>query len=606
MRGIVPEIGLIVLWISILAPAYSVQVYHATGRTETLAASVVFIETHAVSGQIVISPNCTQGVLGDFLCWHVNINVVSVLPFATHAKIRVEVDNASGKNPWGSLLPRESPMIPWSLPEMGARWFPPEPTNTNGFFVCTVEIYYEIDPEIFLKLWEGNATVTLKRLITVPNDYPTIQEAINAASDGDTIFVRNGTYYEHVLVNKSVFVVGENRETTIIDGGGAGYVIHIVANDVLIQGFEVKHSLFGIFIDHSDNCVLSDNSVTGVTDNYAVYVYYSQNCKIKRNIIGPNSASGVLVTNSDGFTISENVAVQNSGYGLNTNASMNGLISWNDVVDNYFDGIGLGRGSTNCTVFGNNVTSNAMYGIWFDSDSFDDLIYSNNIVGNGIQASVNLANSWDNGYPSGGNYWSDYNGTDTDNDGIGDTPYAIDENNTDYYPLINPWTPPDIALAYLAPSKTIAKEGSLVTLIMHFENQGNKVEKFARHTYLNGSLFRSENFTLIGGENLDLPRVWDTAGFAKGNYTVTVLLEPLQGEVDTADNSMTTYVFITIAGDLNGDRVVDIYDAIVLANHFGFHQWYPLWDNNVDINDDGVIDIFDAILLAANYGKSWA
>jgi hypothetical protein len=140
---------------------------------------------------------------------------------------------------------------------------------------------------------------------------------------------------------------------------------------------------------------------------------------------------------------------------------------------------------------------------------------------------------------------------------------------------------------------------------MHFENQGNKVEKVARHTYLNGSLFRSENFTLIGGENLDLPRVWDTAGFAKGNYTVTVLIEALQGEVDTADNSMTTYVFITIAGDLNGDKTVDIYDAIILANHFGFHQWYPLWDYNVDLNDDGIIDLFDAIMLAANYGESW-
>jgi hypothetical protein len=79
------------------------------------------------------------------------------------------------------------------------------------------------------------------------------------------------------------------------------------------------------------------------------------------------------------------------------------------------------------------------------------VIYHNNFVGNTIQASVDSAsvsNAWDNGYPSGGNYWSDYNGTDlyngpyqnvTGSDGIGDTTYSIDANNTDHYPLMYLW-----------------------------------------------------------------------------------------------------------------------------------------------------------------------
>lgn len=269
-------------------------------------------------------------------------------------------------------------------------------------------------------------------------NYPTIQKAIDANEtlDGHTVLVDAGTYVEHLVVNKSLAIIGGGRDRTIIDGGGGGYVVHVVADDVLIKGFDVRHGLFGVFVDQSDNCVLSDNSVTGIGvdfQDYAVYVYYSQNCTIKRNIVGPNSASGVLVTNSEGFTISENRAVDNSGYGLNANASMNGLISWNDAVDNYYDGIGLGRGSTNCTVFGNNVTNNVVWGIWLDSDSFDNLIYDNDIIRNGIQVSVNLANRWDNGFE--GNYWSNYYGADSDRNGIIDEPLVISDVNIDNHPL---------------------------------------------------------------------------------------------------------------------------------------------------------------------------
>jgi hypothetical protein len=69
--------------------------------------------------------------------------------------------------------------------------------------------------------------------------------------------------------------------------------------------------------------------------------------------------------------------------------------------------------------------------------SFNNSIYHNNFVDNGQQFySYNATNDWDDGYPSGGNYWSDYNGTDANHDGIGDTPYVIDANNIDHYPLV--------------------------------------------------------------------------------------------------------------------------------------------------------------------------
>ena len=81
-------------------------------------------------------------------------------------------------------------------------------------------------------------TVLIKT-ITVPDDYPTIQEAINNAADGDTIFVRSGTYYENVVVDKAVSLTGENVEGTVIDGGGSGSVVMIAANGVNVSGFTI-------------------------------------------------------------------------------------------------------------------------------------------------------------------------------------------------------------------------------------------------------------------------------------------------------------------------------------------------------------------------------
>jgi nitrous oxidase accessory protein NosD len=81
------------------------------------------------------------------------------------------------------------------------------------------------------------------KVIIIPDHYPTIQEAINNADDGDLIYVRSGVYYENVVVNKTVSLLGENRNSTIIDGGGNGTVVIIEnAINTTLNGFTIRDS----------------------------------------------------------------------------------------------------------------------------------------------------------------------------------------------------------------------------------------------------------------------------------------------------------------------------------------------------------------------------
>ena len=458
--------------------------------------------------------------------------------------------------------------------------------------------------------------------IRVPQDYPTIQAAIYAASPGDTIQVSAGTYNETIVVNKAVSLIGENPNTTIIDAKRTGTVVKVTANSVTITNFTIRNSgsdwpnsgilidtvnlctisnniitnnWYGIWLKDSPNNIFSDNTITN--NQYGIWMETSSNNTLSNNSLTlnqynlgvwglalshfiqniddtnyvnskpiyywvnqhkdqvPADAGYVALVNSTEITV-KNLTITNNGQGILLAYTQSSSIDNNDITNNWV-GIELYNSpnntlsnnniannqygtwlfySTNTTFRDNNVTNNLQRGIELFYSS-NNMIYHNNF--NNTQQTTNLesTNLWDNGYPSGGNYWSDYAGTDSNGDGIGDTPYIIDENNRDRYPLMNP-PAHNIAIISAIPSKTEVYAGQTLNITVVIKNKGTITETFNVSAYYDTTIIETRTVTnLIPNTQTTLTFIWETMGVTPGTYTITVIAHPVIGETETGDNT---------------------------------------------------------------------
>ncbi len=250
----------------------------------------------------------------------------------------------------------------------------------------------------------GGITAWINEGYHVYVKYSSIQKAINNAGEGDTIFVGSGVYHQPFVVNKTVSLVGEDTETTLICGDGTQTILKIADQNVNITSFTIQNGTEGIYLTlYTGSCTIKD-------------------CKIIDNIIG------IFVKSDDNLLIG-NIIGNNSESGIKIYASCS------------------------CSpVEGNDVTETSLldngYGVQL-INSDRSLVYHNNFINNTHQATCSFGvNMWDSGYPSGGNYWSGYNGTDlysgpsqneTGGDGIGDSPHNIGFGIIeDVYPLTAP------------------------------------------------------------------------------------------------------------------------------------------------------------------------
>jgi parallel beta-helix repeat protein len=295
---------------------------------------------------------------------------------------------------------------------------------------------------------EGKFVFVSSKTIWVPDNFTSIQEAINNASDGDTIFVCNGTYYENVFVSKAITLIGESKEGTIIDGGGVRTTVEVHVNNVTITGFTIENSNIplcsGIEIYNSNYVNIIDNIITN-NNGYGVEIYGSSYFNtVSDNIITNNQVVGILIYDPDGKAgwnvVKANCIINNTGSGIVLTESHTNTLEDN-VITNQGTGIFFTHAANN--TIKNNLISNNQKGIYlWGYHTLGNSFFHNNFINNTYQAYGEYisSNSWDDGYPSGGNYWSDYTSIDANGDGIGDKPYIIDANNTDRYPLMHPWS----------------------------------------------------------------------------------------------------------------------------------------------------------------------
>jgi hypothetical protein len=432
---------------------------------------------------------------------------------------------------------------------------------------------YSGDPNNTPSSGSTTLTVTSGGPIYYSSNYTSVQAAINAAPPGATVIIAPGFYNESLVVDKPLTIVGE-KDLPVFSGGASVIFLTLLsdASGSNVTGIEITNVAEGVLVDDASNC-----SIYG-------------------NIMDSIGGCGILV---EGNNATDNVIYGNifedTPTPINVTTSAGNNTIYGNIITSQTS-VSLNIGADGNIVYGNSVSGNEI--LLNLTGSQDNIFYHNNFLAT-VQLTVLATgnNSWDDGHPSGGNYWSI-------------TPSFVGSNNTDHYPLTEPWPLASghcISVISVVAAKTVIGQGFNCSLTVCVADNGEYAESFNVTAYAGATVIGTQQVNLLNAScQTVLTFTWNTANLAYGNYTVSAYAQPVAGQNDTSGNDFTLGTLkVTIPGDINGDFKVGLPDLVILAQAYGSKPGDPNWNPNADITGSGTVGLQDLVTLAQHYGQHY-
>jgi len=406
-----------------------------------------------------------------------------------------------------------------------------------------------------------------------------------------------------------------NVSDTVVAGNNVGMFVYNLSNSSIVRSNITSNFGRGFYMLGSSYNILDQNRIDK-NGREGVYMFGSDNNIMDDNQVTENHHDGIWIDTCESNIVTRNNVSWNDGNGIYMLTSFDCEVQYNKVFENKVVGIHLTTSDSN-TLCGNEVSGNLDYGVRLYRCS-NNRVFHNNFLNHTYQANVFLSsfNSWDDGYPAGGNFWDDYTGEDlywgpyqnlTGSDGIGDIHVFIGSENIDRYPMITPVSVHDITILSAAVGCDELYVGWTVDVNVTVKNTGDYVESFNVTVYSDDDVIKTFSVSnLLIGKSITLAFMWNSTGLIPcHSYVVKCEADIVPGETNVEDNTYVAgIVKIKMVGDVNGDGKINIIDIAIIALGFGSNLGDSRYSLICDLNRDDTINILDLGWAAVRFGES--